>query len=97
VLAEHHVDQRTQAIDVTIEITPLRVDLDVGLVDTPATACFAASASPEAFGQPRRELDFPVANCLVTEHDTPDKEHLRQITKPSFKRQSTTRAMTSLG
>ena len=54
VLAEHYVDQRARAIDGTIEITPLPVDLDVGLVDVPATAGFAASASPEAFSQLRR-------------------------------------------
>src|ERR1700761_6412600 len=35
VLAEHYVDQRPRTIDGTIEITPLAVNLDVGLVDIP--------------------------------------------------------------
>ena len=33
VLAEHHVDQRAGAINGAVEITPLSVDLDVGLID----------------------------------------------------------------
>ena len=44
-LAEHHVDQRAGAINGTVEITPLPVDLDVGVVDIPATAYLAASAA----------------------------------------------------
>jgi hypothetical protein len=37
VLAKHHVDQRARAIDGTVEITPMPVNLDVGLVDVPAS------------------------------------------------------------
>jgi hypothetical protein len=77
VLAEHHVDQRARAIDGPIEITPVPLDLDVGLVNVPASARFAASASPQAVSQRRRELGFPVANRLVAEHDAADQEHLR--------------------
>ena len=78
-LAEHHVDQRTGAIDGAIEVAPLPVDLDVGLVDVPAPAGLAASASPQTFSQRRRESAFPVANRLVAEYDAADQEHLRQI------------------
>jgi hypothetical protein len=80
-LAEHHVDQRARAIDGTVEITPLPVDLDIGLVDVPAPACLATSASPQIFRQHWRELGFPVANRFVTEHDAADQEHLGQITQ----------------
>ena len=78
--AEHHVDQRAGAISGAVEITPLPVDLDIGLVHIPASARLAASASPQTFSQRRRELGFPVANRLVAEHDAADQEHLRQIT-----------------
>jgi hypothetical protein len=43
VLAEHHVDQRTGAIDATVEIAPMPGDLDVGLIDVPASTRPAAS------------------------------------------------------
>jgi hypothetical protein len=79
--AEHHVDQRARAIDGTIQITPVPVDLDVGLIDIPALTRLAASASPQIFCQCRCELGFPVANRLVAEHDAADQEHLRQITQ----------------
>src|SRR5580692_2051905 len=81
VLAEHHIDQRPRAIDGTVEITPMPVNLDVGLVDVPALACLAAPASPQTFSQCRCELGFPVANRLVAEYDAADQEHLRQITQ----------------
>jgi hypothetical protein len=81
VLAEHHVDQRARAIDGTVEITPLAVNFDVGLVDIPTAAGLATSASPQTFGQRRRELGFPVTNRLMAEHDAADQEHLRQITQ----------------
>ena len=80
-LAEHHIDQRARAVDGTVEITPLPVHLDVGLVDVPAAPCFAAPASPQVFSQGRCELGFPVADRLVAEHDTADQEHLRQVTQ----------------
>jgi hypothetical protein len=35
VLAEHHVDQRAGAIDGAVEITPVSLDLDVGLINIP--------------------------------------------------------------
>ena len=73
VLAEHHVDQRARPINGTVEITPLPVDLDVGLVDILAPACLATSASPQIFSQRRCELGFPVANCLVAEDDAADQ------------------------
>src|ERR1700722_3701396 len=60
VLAEHHVDQRAGAIDGAVEITPLPVDFDVGLVNLPAAAHLAAPASPQTFSQRRRELGFPI-------------------------------------
>jgi hypothetical protein len=44
-LAEHHVEP-AGATNGAIEITPLPVDLDVGLVNIPPTGCLAASASP---------------------------------------------------
>jgi len=37
-LVVHHVDQRAGLIDGAVEITPLPVDLDVGLVNIPAAA-----------------------------------------------------------
>src|SRR6202041_702583 len=80
-LAEHHVDQHAGAIDGTIEITPVPVDLDVRLINVPATAHLATSAPPQIFSHRRRELGFPVANRLVTEHDAADQEHFRQITQ----------------
>src|SRR5258708_31935162 len=67
VLAEHYVDQRARAIDGTIEITPVSMHLDVGLVDVPATTGLSASASPTALRQCRCEFCFPVANRLVAE------------------------------
>jgi hypothetical protein len=65
--------------DGTIEITPVSLDLDAGLVNVPASARLAASASPQTFSQRRRELGFPVANRLVAENDAADQEHLRKI------------------
>src|ERR1700761_4897192 len=78
-LAEHHVDQRAGAINGAIEITPLPVDLDVGLINIPASTRLAASASPETFSQRWRELGFPVANRFMAEDDAADQKHLRQI------------------
>jgi hypothetical protein len=51
------------------------------LVDLPATASFAASASPEASSQLGRKFGFPVANCPVAEYEAADQEHLRQISQ----------------
>ena len=81
VLAEHYVDQRARAIDGTVEITPVPVDLDVRFVHIPALARLAASASPQIFSQRRCELGFPVANRLVAKNDAADEEHLRQVTQ----------------
>ena len=50
------------------------------LVNVPAAPCLAAPASPQVFSQRRCELALPVANSLVTEHDTADQEHFRQVT-----------------
>src|ERR1700744_2766221 len=46
VLTEHHVDQRTGAIDGAVEVAPLPMNLDVRFVDIPATAGLAAPAPP---------------------------------------------------
>src|ERR1700722_15226017 len=81
VLAEHHVDQRAGAIDGTVEITPVSLNLDVCLINVPAPPHLAASASPQIFSHRRCELGFPVANRLVAEHDAADQEHLGQITQ----------------
>jgi hypothetical protein len=37
-LAGHHVDQRAEAINGTVEVTPLPADFDVGLVNVPNAA-----------------------------------------------------------
>src|SRR6202041_1465341 len=81
VLAEHHVDQRAGAIDGTVEITPVSLNLDVCLINVPAPPRLAASASPQMFSHRRCELGFPVANRLVAEHDAADQEHLGQVTQ----------------
>jgi hypothetical protein len=60
------------------------VDLDVGLVNIPATACLAASASPQTFSQRRRELGFPVADGFMAENDAAEQEHLWQIAQGEF-------------
>src|ERR1700741_4032034 len=59
--------------------TPVPLDLDVGLVNVPASTRLAASASPQTFSQRRRELGFPVANRFMAEDDAADQEHLRKI------------------
>jgi hypothetical protein len=38
VLAEHHVDQSTRAVDGAVEVAPVSSHLDVGLIDIPASA-----------------------------------------------------------
>ena len=53
VLAEHHIDQRAVAVNGAIQIAPLPVHLDVGLVDIPALADLAASATAQDL-QPMR-------------------------------------------
>jgi hypothetical protein len=84
VLAEQHVDQRAAAVDGAIEIAPMPVHLDVGLVNVPAFPDLAASATAQTFSQYRRELGFLVADRLVTEHDAADQEHLRQVAQAEF-------------
>jgi hypothetical protein len=84
VFAEHHVDQRAGSIDGAIELTPLAMDLDVRLVDVPAAARFATSASPQTFSQRRRDLNFLIADRLMAESDATDQEHLRQIAQGKF-------------
>jgi hypothetical protein len=81
VLAEHDIDQRAGATDGTVGRTSVPVDLYVGFDRIPATAHLAASAASQTFSQCRCELGFPAANRLVTEYDTADLEHLRQITQ----------------
>src|ERR1700685_2177304 len=84
VLAEHHVDQRAGAVNGAIEIAPMPVHLDVRLVNVPTLPDPTASATAQTFSQSRRELSFPVADRLMTEHDAADQEHLRQITQAEF-------------
>ena len=84
VLAEHHVDQRAVAVDGAIEIAPMPVHLDVRLVNVPALPDPTASATAQTFSQYGRELGFPVADRLVTEHDAADQEHLRQVAQAEF-------------
>src|ERR1700722_2179085 len=71
----------TVGADGTIEITPVSLNLDIGLVHIPTAPHLAASASPQIFSHRRCELGFPVANRLVAEHDAADQEHLGQITQ----------------
>src|SRR5208282_4823759 len=84
VLAEHHVDQGTIAIDRAVKILPATMHADVGFVDVPTPADFALSAPPEIFRQSWRELGLPGAHRLIAEHDAADQEHLRKISQTEF-------------
>jgi hypothetical protein len=46
-----------------------------------APAGFAGPALAQALGEQRRQLGFPVAHCLVGEHEAADQEHFRQVTQ----------------
>jgi hypothetical protein len=83
-LAEHHVDQRAGAINGAVEITPLPVDFDVGLVNVPAAARLAPPASPQTFNQCQRKLGFPVANRLIAENDAVDRNILGRSRRASL-------------
>jgi hypothetical protein len=80
VLAEHNVHQCAIAVDGPVQIAPVAVNLDVGLVDIPASADAAAVMTTELFGQSRDEFRLPVPHRLVTEHNASDQEHLGKIT-----------------
>ena len=81
-LTQHHLNQRTITIDGAVQIAPSSSDLDVGFIDVP-TRRQPATAAPlaEFVRQNGRELRLPLADRLVTEHDTADEEHLGQIAK----------------
>jgi FkbM family methyltransferase len=88
VFAEHHVDQRAAAVNGAIKIAPVPVDFDVGLVDVPAAARLAASATAQTFSQCGREFGFPVANRLMAEYDAADQEHLWKVAQAELVAQS---------
>ena len=69
VLAQHHVNEGTIAVDGAIEIAPVAVNLDVRLINIPAAADATMSAATEFFGQSRGEFRLPVAHRLVAEHN----------------------------
>jgi hypothetical protein len=61
-----------------VEIMPVPMYLDVGLIDIPTATGLAALATAQTFSQCGSELGFPVADRLMPEHDAADQEHLWQ-------------------
>ena len=83
-LAEHDIDQRAITVDRAIKVLPITVYPDIRLVDIPATANFALSASPKFLCQSGRQFRFPIADRLVGEYDATDQEHLGEISQTEF-------------
>ncbi len=82
VLAEHGIDQPAVPVDGAIQTHPPAADLEMGFLDVPPPAAGAALAmppQPEFVGQHRRELPFPVPDCLGAEDDPTVQEHLAEV------------------
>src|SRR3954471_7253805 len=63
--AEHRIHQIAFAINGAIQITPLALNLQVGLVDIPAEARFPLPFAAEVLSQQRSEPFLPVAYGFV--------------------------------
>src|SRR4051812_27207655 len=83
-LAQPNADQGTGTIDRAIQIAPTAIDLDVRLVSVPTLSDPSFTPTPEFVDQGWSELRLPVADRLVAELNSPDQEHLGQITQAQF-------------
>src|SRR5215212_8746729 len=64
-LAQHHINQRTGAVDRTIQVDPTALHLQIHLVNVPAAPHLAAPTSAEVLGECRGEFGFPVPDRLM--------------------------------
>jgi hypothetical protein len=71
----------SQVASSTIEIAPLPMNLEIGLVDIPGCSGLTTSICSQLISHHRRKPFFPVPNGLMSENKATFKEHLSHITQ----------------
>ena len=84
VIAEHRIDERSVAIDRSVQVAPAASDLHVRLVQIPRPAGASCSASAELIADQRREAELPGADRLVADGVAALQQEFRYIPQPKL-------------
>jgi hypothetical protein len=78
-VAEPHIDQGAVPINRPVEIAPLSLPSDVGLVDVPAVSNGTTALFAQGLRQLRGQLRLPVTYGFMRKDDAAVEKHLREV------------------